>query len=167
MTRSWNSNRFSQSVFITNTASGTALIISNTFSPRTRCTLFSATGRNGSAASVEPASFVDFAETIVGIGHAGAASATTTNGRGIACPRPALLLAARPVTNGEYLDFIEAGGYNRPENWLSLGWTTFNEQQLGRRRSTGRSGTGFGGDFTLWGRRPGDQSEPVTHVNGF
>ena len=37
-------------------------------------------------------------------------------------------LATRPVTCGEYLDFIEAGGYRRPEFWLSDGWATVREQ---------------------------------------
>jgi ergothioneine biosynthesis protein EgtB len=32
------------------------------------------------------------------------------------------MLASRPVTHGEYLDFIDDGGYRRPELWLSLGW---------------------------------------------
>ena len=32
-------------------------------------------------------------------------------------------LANRLVTSGEYLAFIEAGGYTRPELWLSEGWT--------------------------------------------
>ena len=31
-------------------------------------------------------------------------------------------LASRPVTYGEYLGFIEGGGYRRPELWLSMGW---------------------------------------------
>jgi ergothioneine biosynthesis protein EgtB len=42
-------------------------------------------------------------------------------------PRHAVLLrpfaiADRLVTNGEYLAFIEDGGYRRPEFWLSDGW---------------------------------------------
>jgi len=32
------------------------------------------------------------------------------------------LLASRLVTNGEYLDFIEDGGYRKPELWMSEGW---------------------------------------------
>jgi formylglycine-generating enzyme required for sulfatase activity len=32
-------------------------------------------------------------------------------------------LASSLVTNGEYLAFLEDGGYERPELWLSDGWT--------------------------------------------
>ena len=31
-------------------------------------------------------------------------------------------LASRLVTNGEFSEFIENGGYTQPEYWLSLGW---------------------------------------------
>ncbi len=37
-------------------------------------------------------------------------------------------LASRLVTNGEYLEFMEAGGYERPELWLSDGWSTIRKQ---------------------------------------
>ncbi|HMN20694.1 MAG TPA: ergothioneine biosynthesis protein EgtB [Ottowia sp.] len=36
-------------------------------------------------------------------------------------------IASRLVTCGEYLAFIEDGGYRRPELWLSDGWTTVQE----------------------------------------
>jgi len=32
-------------------------------------------------------------------------------------------LASRLVTNGEYLEFVEAGGYGDPRFWLAEGWT--------------------------------------------
>ena len=37
-------------------------------------------------------------------------------------------LASRPVSNGEYLEFMAAGGYQRAEFWLSEGWQTVRQQ---------------------------------------
>ncbi|MEO5702732.1 MAG: ergothioneine biosynthesis protein EgtB [Gammaproteobacteria bacterium] len=37
-------------------------------------------------------------------------------------------LATRLVTNGEYLEFIEAGGYGKAQYWLSDGWRTVQTQ---------------------------------------
>ncbi|MBV9998915.1 MAG: ergothioneine biosynthesis protein EgtB [Verrucomicrobia bacterium] len=75
-------------------------------------------------------------------------------------------LASRLVTNGEYLDFIEDGGYQRPEFWLSLGWYTVNEQgweaPLYWERRDGSWST-----FTLSGTRELNRSEPVCHVSYF
>jgi ergothioneine biosynthesis protein EgtB len=36
-------------------------------------------------------------------------------------------LASRPVTCAEYLAFMDDDGYNRPELWLSEGWSTIRE----------------------------------------
>lgn len=36
-------------------------------------------------------------------------------------------IATRLVTNGEYLEFIESGGYQQPEYWLSEAWKTLND----------------------------------------
>jgi ergothioneine biosynthesis protein EgtB len=49
------------------------------------------------------------------------------------CPQHEVLLrpfqiASRDVTNAEYLEFIEDGGYRRPELWLSEGWDVVNAQ---------------------------------------
>jgi ergothioneine biosynthesis protein EgtB len=75
-------------------------------------------------------------------------------------------LATRPVTNGEYIAFIEHNGYHRPEFWLSLGWMTVNEQRWEAPLYwTKRDGAWW--NFTLSGFRPVDESEPVTHVSYF
>ncbi len=37
-------------------------------------------------------------------------------------------LATRPITCAEYLAFMDDDGYNRPELWLSEGWTVVREQ---------------------------------------
>ncbi len=38
-------------------------------------------------------------------------------------------LAHRCVTNGEYLQFVNDGGYRRPELWLSLGWAQVQQER--------------------------------------
>jgi ergothioneine biosynthesis protein EgtB len=76
-------------------------------------------------------------------------------------------LATRPVTNGEWLAFMEDGGYRRPELWLSDGIAAV--QQRGWQAPLyweQREGTGWS-VFTLAGPRPLDPAEPVAHVSYF
>ena len=75
-------------------------------------------------------------------------------------------LAPRLVTNGEYLEFIEDGGYQRPEFWLSLGWYTVNEQRW-EAPLYWENGDGSWSVFTLAGMRELDKNEPVCHVSYF
>jgi ergothioneine biosynthesis protein EgtB len=73
-------------------------------------------------------------------------------------------LAARLVTNGEYLEFIEADGYGKPEYWLSEGWTMIREQQWQAPLYWEKiDGTWW--VMTLWGMRPVNENEPVCHVS--
>jgi ergothioneine biosynthesis protein EgtB len=76
-------------------------------------------------------------------------------------------LAQRPVTNGEYSAFIEDGGYERPEHWLSLGWMTVREQRWSAPLYWERTGDGRWSEFTLGGVRPLDPAQPVAHVSYF
>ncbi len=39
-------------------------------------------------------------------------------------------LANRPVTNGEYLEFIKGGGYQQPQYWHSDGWCWLQQQTI-------------------------------------
>ena len=75
-------------------------------------------------------------------------------------------IASRLVTNGEYLAFIEDGGYERPEFWLSLGWYTVNEQHWGAPLYWEQGDEGWS-LFTLAGMRALDPGEPVCHLSYF
>ena len=115
---------------------------------------------------VAPQNFVEFAEEIALIGHEGSAFSYDNEG-----PRHRALvnrfsLSTRLVTNGEYLAFIEAGGYTRPEFWLSLGWTTVQEQRWNAPLYWEKR-DGAWWNFTLSGFRPVNDSEPVTHISYF
>lgn len=73
-------------------------------------------------------------------------------------------LADRLVTNGEWLEFIADGGYQRPELWLSDGWAAV--------RTNGwdaplywRQADGEWHEHTLHGTRPLEPGLPVTHVS--
>jgi ergothioneine biosynthesis protein EgtB len=73
-------------------------------------------------------------------------------------------LACRPVSAGEYLDFIGDGGYRRPELWLSDGWDAVQQGGWGAPLYWQVSGA----DallFTLAGMRPLRRDEPVCHVS--
>jgi ergothioneine biosynthesis protein EgtB len=75
-------------------------------------------------------------------------------------------LASRLVTNGEYIEFIDDGGYHRPEFWLSLGWYTVGEQRWEAPLYWDGS-DGNWSIFTLSGLRELDKNEPVCHVSYF
>jgi ergothioneine biosynthesis protein EgtB len=119
--------------------------------------------RNGIA---PPMGQLEFDEHIVEIGHAGGTFSYDNEGPRHRVLVPAFSLASRPVTNGEFLEFIDAGGYKRPEFWLSLGWMTVNEQRW-EAPLYWEQRDGDWWNFTLGGFRPVEASEPVTHISYF
>jgi iron(II)-dependent oxidoreductase len=78
-------------------------------------------------------------------------------------------IAARPVTNGEFLEWIELGGYKKPEWWSAEGWRWLADGGAGedpaplawRRTAAGWLQTGFGAE------RPLDADAPVCHVSWY
>ena len=70
------------------------------------------------------------------------------------------------VSCGEYLKFIEDGGYQRPEHWLSLGWSTVNEHGWDAPLYWVRHEDGWY-QFTLAGLQPVNPDWPVCHVSYF
>jgi ergothioneine biosynthesis protein EgtB len=115
---------------------------------------------------ISPVKFVEFDEATVEIGHDGSGFSYDNEGPRHRALVPAFSLASRLVTNGEFIEFIEAGSYTRPEFWLSLGWMTVNEQRWQAPLYwVSREGTWW--NFTLSGFRPVEESEPVTHLSYF
>ncbi len=76
------------------------------------------------------------------------------------------VLANRLVTAGEYLEFMEQGGYQRPELWLSLGWDTAQREGWQAPLYWRSSDHGWH-QFTLQGLRTVELEEPVCHVSYF
>ena len=75
-------------------------------------------------------------------------------------------LASRPVTNAEFLAFIDDGGYERPELWLSLGWDAVVERAC----TAPLYWEGPKGDrraFTLHGLSDIDPYAPIEHISLF
>jgi len=76
------------------------------------------------------------------------------------------LLADRLVTNGEYLAFMEDGGYERAELWLSEGFATAQERSWSEpfywEERDGRWWL-----FSLGGMRELEEHEPLCHVSYF
>jgi ergothioneine biosynthesis protein EgtB len=73
-------------------------------------------------------------------------------------------LAGRLVSNGEFLEFIEAGGYQRPEYWLSDGWAAVREKNWQAPLYWERLESRWW-QMTLSGMRPVAENEPVCHVS--
>ena len=101
---------------------------------------------------------------LVEIGHGGAGFAFDNEGPAHRVWLEPYALANDLVTNGDWIGFIEDGGYARPELWLADGWATV--------RAEGwtaplywREDTGGWSRMSLTGRIDVDPAEPVRHVS--
>jgi ergothioneine biosynthesis protein EgtB len=81
-------------------------------------------------------------------------------------PLNAFLLANRPVTNAEYLQFIEDGGYDNPLWWLADGWSAVQQQGWKAPLYWIKADAAWQ-VFTLAGQMPLAPDEPVCHVSYF
>jgi ergothioneine biosynthesis protein EgtB len=113
------------------------------------------------------AKLVEFEGGLVDIGHDGNGFSFDNE-----TPRHTVLLAPfrladRLVTAGEWKAFIEDDGYSRAELWLSDGWATVQSQRWNAPLYWHREDDGEWSLFTLEGRRPVVDSEPVVHVSHY
>ena len=70
------------------------------------------------------------------------------------------------VTNGEYLEFINAGAYEKYEFWLSEGWEWTKQLDV-KAPEYWFEKEGAWWNYTLKGAKPVDPNAPVTHVSYF
>lgn len=75
-------------------------------------------------------------------------------------------LASRLITNGEYRRFIDDGGYQRADLWLSMGWATA-QQEGWTAPLYWIQQDGQWLNHSLFGLRPVNDDEPVCHVSYF
>ena len=111
-----------------------------------------------------PLGWADYAGGIVPIGHSKDGFAYDNESPRHLVVLAPYRLASRLITCGEYLAFIEDGGYRRPEFWLSDGWAMAQAQAW----TAPLYWSSEGGEwqmFTLNGVQPMKRDEPVVHVS--
>ena len=75
-------------------------------------------------------------------------------------------LANRLVTNAEFSEFVEDGGYERPDLWLADGWDSVQSQGW-QAPLYWRQRDGEALEYTLHGLQPRSPANPVCHISGY
>jgi ergothioneine biosynthesis protein EgtB len=120
-----------------------------------------APGRQPAAAMV----WIDWpAAGAVEIGHDGHGFAFDNEGPRHRVWLDRFAMASRPVSNGEYLAFIEDGGYREPRLWLSDGWDAL-QREGWQAPLYWEQEDGCWRQFTVAGMRALDPAEPVCHLS--
>lgn len=118
------------------------------------------------AAAADALSFVSFDGGVYEVGHEGTGFSYDNEGpRHEQLIRP-FQLANRCVTNAEWIEFIEDGGYETAALWLADGWNLINAEGW-RAPLYFESAEGGYGQMGLRGFRQVNPAAPVTHVSYF
>ncbi|MEP9376398.1 ergothioneine biosynthesis protein EgtB [Aquabacter sp. CN5-332] len=116
------------------------------------------------AREAPPLRFHDHAGGIIEVGHAGDGfSYDNESPRHQALLRP-FRIASRTVTNGEWIDFMEDGGYRRPDLWLADGWARVKTGEYEAPLYWEKTAHGWDA-MTLSGQHPVERAAPVCHVS--
>lgn len=118
------------------------------------------------APAAAPSGWVSLDGGLVDIGHGGAGFAFDNESPRHRCYLAPYALASRLVTCGEWLAFVEAGGYQQPAHWLAEGWDWRVAQGLEHPLYWHRpGGDGSWQVFTLVGLQPLQAALPVLHLS--
>jgi ergothioneine biosynthesis protein EgtB len=109
-------------------------------------------------------SWIEHAGGIVEIGHDGAGFAFDNEGPCHKVLLQPFRIAARPVSNGDFLDFITDGGYRRPEFWLSDGWAMVQRDNLNAPLYWLGDSAGWR-EFSLHGPHALEEHAPAAHLS--
>jgi ergothioneine biosynthesis protein EgtB len=120
-------------------------------------------------ATVPTLEWVPFSEGVYWIGHEGPGYSFDSFAFDNEGPRhreflQPFRLASRLTTNGDYLQFMADGGYERPEFWLSDGWYAIQNQGW-KAPLYWEQQDGDWWEMTLNGLRKVNPAEPVCHVS--
>lgn len=121
--------------------------------------------REASSGDLVPLGWIEGPSGIQSIGHGGAGFAFDCEG-----PRHEVLLqpfalADRTVTNGEWIRFMDDGGYSEPRYWLSDGWAWVQREGIAAPLYWQLDKDGQWLSFGLDGLRAVDPAAPVAHIS--
>jgi ergothioneine biosynthesis protein EgtB len=111
-----------------------------------------------------PLDWVTAPECLAWIGHDGTGFAFDNESPRHRVFLPGFRLASRLVTNEEYLCFLDDGGYDRPELWLSDGWAARQLHSWNSPLYWDRLASEWS-VVTLAGLQPLRMGDPVCHVS--
>ncbi len=123
------------------------------------CTTSPTTGPRPSAYS-----WLEIPADSITVGHQGAGFGYDNESPAHTVALEDFAISDRLVTNGEYLEFIEDGGYASPLIWLADGWAAIQEKGWQAPLYwVKRDSEWF--EFTLHGLQPLDRNAPVSHIS--
>ena len=126
--------------------------------------VYAAARRSGLAPADARLGWVEFGERLVEIGHEAPGFAFDNETPRHRAFVPAFGLATRPVSNAEFVAFIDDDGYRRPELWLSEGWDWIHANAISAPGYWERNGNTWR-YFTLGGMLALEPDAPVCHVS--
>ena len=118
------------------------------------------------AARETPLRWLSFEAGLRWIGHADRTFAFDNESPHHRRWQEAFELASRPISNAEFLAFLEDDGYRRPELWLDDAWNMIQRQGWEAPLYWHRQPDGWH-EFTLHGLRRLDPHEPACHLSYF